>query len=123
MIRRNSLNDSNRFINIWLIAFVFLIIAIGAYVYFGTKKMRLGPIIQMATPEHGLVVTSPIIEIEGKVENVNRIFINNKQVPVRDGNTLKEKLLLAPGENTFVITAYDELNNTNRQIIKIIYKQ
>ena len=115
---KQTLNDSNnKFINLWLVLFVILVVAVGAYIFLGTQKMRQGPIINIPTPKNGLVVKTPIVEIEGKVENVNKIFINNKQVPVRDGNTLKERLLLAPGENTFVITAYDELNNANKKII------
>ncbi len=119
----NPTHKKTRFINLGLVVFAIIILIIATYFYYNSTKTRKGPSILLEFPSNGMVVSSSIVEIEGQVANVSRIFLNNKQIPVRDGNMIKEKLLLAPGENTFVLRAYDKFGEENKQIIKIIYKQ
>lgn len=119
----NSTHKKTRYVNIGLVIFFIIILVFAGYFYYNSSKTRKGPSILLEFPSNGLVVTSSIVEIEGQVANVSRIFLNNKQISVKDGDKIKEKLLLAPGENTFVLRAYDKFGEESKQTIKIIYKQ
>ncbi len=124
----NSLNTSSekskvKFISVGIIILLLLVLAFFAYSYFNSSKLRTGPVVKVNTPEEGIVVKSPTVFIEGGLENVARMFINGKEIIPQDDNTFAERLLLAPGENTFVIEAYDKLGKKTKKILKIIYKQ
>ncbi len=109
-------------INIGLVFFVILVLVSLVYFLFGMRKVGKGPEILINTPPEGIVVQSPVIALEGKVENVAEMRINDNPVAVRDGNIIKEQLILQPGENQFELKAKDQFGNETKKTIKIIYK-
>lgn len=111
------------YINLGLLLFILLLFSLFGYFIFSSKKLRTGPEIFVNVPENGIVVKSNKIEIEGKLANVSRIYLNGRAINIKDGNTIKEVLLLHPGENVFVLEAFDKLNNKSTKKLKVIYKE
>ena len=121
------MNDSlikskGRYVNIGVIAFVILLLISLVYFLFGMRKAGQGPEIFINAPAEGVVVDSPVIELEGRVSNVAKMEINGSDVSVRDGSLIKEQLILQPGENEFDLKATDQFGNSSEKTIKIIYK-
>jgi len=113
----------SRYINLGAVALVLLVLVAVAYFFLGMRKLGEGPKIFIDTPPEGVVVNTPIVEIEGKVENVSGISINGEPVVVRDNNLVKEQLILQPGENEFEFKAKDQFGNETVKTLKIIYKE
>ena len=111
------------YINLGLLLFILLLFSLFGYFIFSSKKLRTGPEIFVNVPENGIVVKSNKIEIEGNLANVSRIYLNGRAINIKDGNTIKEVLLLHPGENVFVLEAFDKLNNKSTKKLKVIYKE
>ncbi len=116
------LEEKGRYINMGLVAFVIVILISLVYFFFGMRKAGKGPEIMINTPAEGVVVYSPVVEIEGRVTNVAKMEINGSPVPVRNGNLVKEQLILQPGENEFELKATDQFGNSSLKTVKIIYK-
>ncbi len=111
------------YINLGLLLFILLLFSLFGYFIFSSKKLRTGPEIFVNVPENGIVVKSNKIQIEGRLANVSRIYLNGRAINIKDGNTIKEVLLLHPGENVFVLEAFDKLNNKSTKKLKVIYKE
>ncbi len=118
---QNSFTKSKR-VNIGIVLFVVLVLLSLFYFLFGMRNVGKGPEILINTPPEGVVVNEPVVAIEGRVANVSEVQINGSPVLVRDGNLIKEQLVLQPGENQFEFVAKDQFGNETQKTIKIIYK-
>ena len=119
----NGENKKSKFISVGLASFVILVLAVIAYFLFGMRNAGKGPEILINTPPEGVVVNSPVVNIEGQVKNVARISINGNEINLKDGDVVREELILQPGENEFEFKASDKFGNETSKTIKIIYKE
>ncbi len=118
----NSIFKNFKRANVGLVLFVALILLSLLYFLFGMRNVGKGPEVLINTPAEGVVVNEPVVAIEGQVANVSEVQINGSPVLVRDGNMIKEQLVLQPGENQFEFRAKDKFGNETSKTIKIIYK-
>ncbi len=102
--------------------FAILIAAVIGYFLFNSKNLMQGPQILIDVPQEGIVVKSPTIILEGKVKNVSELKVNGMPVLVSADNTIKQQLVLQPGENTFIFVAKDKAGRESRKVLKIVYE-
>ena len=103
--------------------FALLALVIVVYSLFQAQKIINGPIIDISSPKDGATYTSPLIEVQGKAENVAYLSLDGRQIFTdKDGN-FKENLLLAPGLNVIQLDGIDKFKSKTKKTIQVVLKE
>lgn len=117
---RGSLTNARAYLIRGLITGSVLIIAL--YALFEFRHLIAGPVIAIEYPLSGALVTEPLIELRGQTKNVAHLKLNDRQIYVDSEGTLKEPLLLSPGENIIRLEAKDRFGNSVEQILEVLVR-
>jgi len=79
-------------------------------------------VIQVFEPKNGEMLTSPLINIKGKAQNISYINMNGRQIFVNEGGIFDEKYIMAKGRNIITIEAKDRFDRMERKILDIVLK-
>ena len=110
-------------LNLVIVALVVLVLIVLGYLFYSSKQVRTGPQILLNTPEEGIVVNTPTVEFNARLQNVDRVTIHDRNVDIGADGLVSDRLVLQPGENTFEIKAYDRLGQETSKEFKIIFKK
>lgn len=102
----------------FFILFVGLVLV---YAYITAQDMLYGPQIVVDTPAEGITVTSSAVEITGTVKNVSVLRLEGAIIPVDENGTFTETLIVAPGINTFVLSAEDTFGRAREKSFSVLY--
>lgn len=115
MTRRNQILFRVGFILIPIIIFALYGIFIG-------RNFLIGPEIIMESPQNGITVSDPYLEIKGLAKNISLLYINGRQIFTDKKGEFKENLLLAKGYNILQIEARDKFNREVKIKREIVLK-
>lgn len=101
--------------------FAAFLVLVLVYAYITAQDMLYGPRIIVATPAEGITVQSSVVEITGTVENVSVLRLEGTIIPVDESGTFTETLVVAPGANTFVLSAEDTFGRSSEETITVLY--
>lgn len=101
---------------------VLFLVLVLAYAFFEARNIFFGPIIKIVAPAAGLTVKSQVVEIKGAVKNVTKITLDGRALLVNEVGEFAERLLLAPGVNTFKFIAVDKFGRTHEEVLEVFYK-
>jgi len=78
--------------------------------------------IQIVSPSHQSVVTSPYITLRGKTNPQAEVFINDKETIADTQGNFSVALTLEEGENPIMVVANDQNGNVGEVEISIVYE-
>ncbi len=104
-----------------LIVVLFLIIVFG-YAAFEVWNYATGPKITVVTPVTGAVVLESLVNIEGRVQNVKKITLNDRAIVIDESGNFTEKILLSYGYNVLTLEAQDRFGKETSQELQLVYK-
>lgn len=109
---------NNRLVVIVLSAFFLLILF---YAYFEARNILFGPKIHVNAPTEGIVVEEQFVTITGKADNINKIWMNGRLIPVTEDGIFEEGILLTEGYNRVILQAEDKTGRETSEIVQIVY--
>jgi hypothetical protein len=99
-----------------------ILICLLGYTAYEIQKVISGPKITILSPQNGVVISDPLVEISGIAQNIKDISLNDRKIFIDERGNFKEKLLLFYGYNAFVIKASDKFGKTTEKMIEVVYK-
>lgn len=106
---------------IWLAVTIGLLIV--GYGSFEARNIIVGPRISLESPQSGIEVNEPLIDIAGTARNIAFISLNDRQIYINEQGVFKEPYLLSPGYNRVRINAKDKFGRTTEKNVEIVYKK
>lgn len=101
-----------------LIAFIII-----GYAIYETWNYFSGPAITVSSPENGLTLGEPIVEIQGIAKNAVAVFLNGQRILTDDKGGFKERLLLTEGYNIIGLKVEDKFKRTAERRLELVYKK
>ncbi len=98
-----------------------ILVAVGVTV-FSTIDLARGPELSNISPANGTVLTDPLITVEGRVDRINRLYFNDRQIFADPDQKFSESLLLLPGYNILTIRAQDQFEREVKKKLNLIYQ-
>ncbi len=93
------------------------------YSLFQAHKIITGPQVDVFTPTNGITVSTSLMIVTGKAENVSILTLNGRKIFTDNTGAFSEKLLLSPGYNTIVIEGKDKFGTVQRKVLAVILKE
>ena len=106
-----------------IIAISLLGIVIAIYAIFQTHAYLTGPVIVVYSPANGATYNTPLIEVDGRVQNVSYLSLDGRQIFTDTKGVFSEKLLLSPGYNIIKLEAKDKFGTKRSKQLEIILKE
>lgn len=105
-----------------IVSFV-IVLALAGYIYFQTRSLTEGPIIEVAEPINGSLIVDSTITIEGKAKNISWLSLNGKTTYTNEEGTFSKKHALLPGLNVITIEAGDKYGKRDKKDIWVFHKR
>ncbi len=112
---RDKLKDKLR---IGLIALISIIIL--SYTYYEARFLITGPELRVISPQNNVVVTDPLLQLNGKVRNISSLTINGRLIMITPDGSFNDKLLLLDGYNTIEIKVKNKFGQENQKILRVV---
>lgn len=96
------------------ITFVIALVVFGFYLYYQYRSFGSLPQIIVDFPPDNYISRSEKIEIKGRTDHENRLFINGQEISVENDGTFTLDIKLNKGDNTLIIAALNRLNRENK---------
>ncbi len=93
------------------------------YGLFQAQKYIEGPIITIYSPQNGATYTSPLIEVNGRAQNVAYLALDGRQIFTDTSGRFSEKLLLSPGYTILTLRGQDEFGKIISKQIELVLKE
>lgn len=93
-----------------------LFLALSGFLLFQYKDAILNPSVSVISPKENQVFTTSTIEVSGKTDSDNTVFVNSFPVSVRDDGTFKKLISLFSGKNRVDIKVINRFNKTTEII-------
>ncbi len=93
------------------------------YGLFQAHKYIEGPVLTIYSPQNGAVFNSPLIQIDGKAENVAYLRLNGRQIYTDTVGRFSEKLLLSPGYTILTLDARDKFGKLVSKQLQLVLKE
>ena len=100
--------------------FIGLFVLISAYALFQARFIIFGPTLQVYSPTNGELLTSPVVTVSGKAENIAFISLNDRPIYVDEQGNWSEKLIAPVGISTMTVKATDRLGRTTEKQIEVM---
>jgi cytoskeletal protein RodZ len=108
---------------IFIIASVFLFIAIGGWLVWQISSFSSPPNLILNNPQSDLTVKSSNFILEGNTEKEAELFINGENILPDENGHFKEQINLQPGLNAIEITAKNRFGKETTIIRRIILEE
>ena len=105
-----------------LVFFTFIISIVLGYSYITFRDYIDGPQIIISEPLNGSTISTPTVQIVGKVLHIQDVKLNNRPILIDKQGNFKETLLLFPGYNVSVISAQDKFKRTIEYKLELVYQ-
>jgi hypothetical protein len=107
-------------LKIW-IALLAILVIIG-YGTFRAKNLALGPSVEILSPQNGVTVDDPLIEVRGTAKNISFLSLNGNKIFTDESGAYDEKILLATGYNIVTLKAEDRFGRSVVKQLQLISK-
>ncbi len=98
-------------------------IIIVAYSLFQAHKLLTGPVIDIDSPQDGAVFNTPLIQVDGHVQNVAYLKLDGRPIFTDTDGRFSEKLLLSPGYTILTLDAQDKFGKSVSKKVELILKE
>lgn len=112
-------NDARFYIK--AIGLTLLFGSLSVYGIFTARHLIEGPIITVTSPANGALVGNSLVEIQGNVQNISFITLNDRQIYADEKGNFKEKLLLYPGYSIMKLYAKDRFGREITKGLSLVY--
>ncbi len=102
--------------------FALFVLVVLVYAYFKAQSFLFGPSVIIDATDNTITVQDELIDISGATENVVDITLSGRPIIIDDTGAFTERVLLAPGMNTFVFEARDRFDRHTRETLYILYE-
>lgn len=102
---------------------VVILAGIGGYTFYEFRYVRQGPFIAIDSPINGKIVSTPVADITGRVQNMNRIRMNDRDIAVNEQGVFNEKFVLSNGSNVVKVVAEDRFGRQSEALVEITYNE
>lgn len=102
-----------------------IILIAAAFLFYGAfeaRKLALGPIVSIESPQNGQVVTSPDITIAGTAKNISYMTLNGLHIFTDQAGNFSEDRVLSLGYNVITLYARDKFGKETTRMIYITYQ-
>ena len=117
------MNNTNIVSAVRLSAVILFGLIIIGYGLFQGKKYIIGPVITIYSPQNGAAYNTPLIQVDGRVQNVSFLKLDGRQIFTDTKGRFSEKLLLSSGYNILVLDAQDKFGKTVSKKLELILKE
>ena len=93
------------------------------YGLFQAHKYIEGPVVTIYSPQNGATFSSPLVEIDGRAQNVSFLKLDDRQIFTDTSGRFSEKLLLSPGYNIITLDAQDKFGKTVSKKLELVLKE
>jgi len=104
-----------------IIVIIIVVTIVASYSYYQFKDLLNGPQIEIFYPENGITLSDPLLEISGKVKNISKITLNDRNIFITEEGNFKEDLLLLYGYNIIEIEAQDRFGKIKKEVLEVVY--
>ena len=91
-----------------------------AYTLYQARALILGPRIWITSPPDGQIVNDPVINIEGRAENISLITLNGRQIFTDETGRWSEKLIVSKGLSIMTVEAKDRFGRETKKTVRIV---
>lgn len=92
------------------------------YTIFNSRIFIAGPQLTISNPTNGETISdSPLVRVEGSVEHISSIKVNDKMFPIDSNGNFTESILLKPGHNIIYIKAQDKFGRCIEEKLELFY--
>ena len=109
-------------LNIKIIVFTIVAIAILGYAYHRTGDLIRGPRVIITAPRNGAIFEKPLARVAGITENSAALTINGHAVFTNESGEFDDKILLSRGYNAIEISSEDRFGRTATKKIEVVKK-
>jgi hypothetical protein len=102
--------------------FSLVFVTLFGYIVHAVYTTLLGPSIAFLSPRPYEVSTNGGYTLSGGASHFVSLTLNGRRVVTRPDGTFEERMLLAPGTNTFVVDAVDSFGTHTSSTATIVYK-
>jgi hypothetical protein len=95
---------------------------IAFYTVLQSEDFARGPEITILSPEGGILLSEPEVEVRGVAERVNEITLNGNSIFIDESGAFNETILLVPGINIITIEAQDKFERRVTETLELLYK-
>lgn len=99
---------------------ILFFLILGLYALFQARFLVFGPRIFIETHEDGVVITSPVITLGGRGENVAWLSLNGRPIFMDEDGFWSEKLIVSTGTSIMTVEAQDRFGRRAVKSISII---
>jgi Glucodextranase, domain B len=96
-------------------------VSILGYGAFAARGYFSGPVITISEPTQYTVTENGALTISGKVERTEFVSMNGRTIFTTPAGIFSERMLLTPGNNTFVIEATDTFGTRHENRITVSF--
>ncbi len=100
-----------------VIFFVLLVL----YILFQARFLILGPVITIDSPRDGDHVSSNVIIVKGKAQNISYISMNDRPIYIDSNGNWSEKFIAPEGLSIIKLSAKDRFGRETEKILRIVY--
>ncbi len=93
--------------------FLVIIVFIGLVVAFAFSRVlnyARGPSLEILEPANGTTISSSTVSLSGRVQRVNKLFLNGNMITTDEAGYWRETLIVFPGLNKITIVAEDRFD-------------
>lgn len=95
-------------------------LAIG-YIVYTLYPSIAGPRVAVVRPVPYAVSGNGGLTLVGNAHHFATLYMNGRRIVTRTDGTFEERMLLAQGSNTFILTAEDTFGHTTTQEVTVVY--
>lgn len=110
-----------RKINIRISVTLLILLGICTYTGYEFRNLVRGPIIVIEAPENGTEVETPVTHIKGRVKNIARISMNDRDISVDAQGEFEEKFVLSQGSNVIKLAGQDRFGRKKSVYVEVLY--
>ncbi len=116
----NSRSDNLNLIK--LLGIILLVAAIVVFAIFRSINYLKGPSVEILSPANGSTIETRVVELTGKAERINKIFLNGHPISIDEHGNWKETIIIFQGLNLITIRAEDQFGRIVSKQLDIVGK-
>lgn len=103
--------------------FAVFIFGLGFYMVAQAKAIAEPPMLQILSPQNGTRLDRPVVRIEGKTQPETTVFVNERQVSIREDGTFGVDLDVPRGATEILVRAKKRHSREAHAQIRVVYER
>lgn len=102
---------------------VVFVSGLGFYMVAQAKAIADPPTLEILSPKNGTKLDQPIVRVEGKTQPETSIFVNERQVSIREDGTFFADLDIPRGTTEILVRAKKRHSREAQALVRVVYER